>query len=267
MLVLVFSGYLYVTGPDSQGAMERIFTSGRLLLHKYALLKHITSVEERFLYISSCSRKCHSKGVVEDQPRTSREWDVLVARMTERAGLSEPQAKTITAHLQRNYLSQYPTMISGELMRFLKSHLWRFEFGDNDLYLDVIYVPELHSRMLPYLGAGGKVKKTRLRENTAFILLMNTHQGVIPSWDLAGMATLKFGELQVKAQQWEEIYEDGQRHHKEGALYFPSMDEGWEGVMEMVIDMPGLKKKVFQWKLPVPPFKGRYEKQLNKKMD
>ena len=31
-------------------------------------------------------------------------------------------------------------------MRFVRQHLWRSDFGDNDLFLDIIYVPREHLR-------------------------------------------------------------------------------------------------------------------------
>lgn len=257
LVVFVFSGYRFLGAPSPMTTTERIYSTGRLILHKHALVKRLKPVEKKLLYEASCVRKCHSRGVIEDAPRTAREWDWIVNRMQERASLSRPQTVAISEYLQENYLSTVPTILPEKVMRFMKKHLWKVDFGQGDLYLDLIYVPMIHRGLHSYLG----INETPVGESADFVVYINTHQSFIPPWDLKTLATVSTqGGKPVGASAWDVIFEDSQQHHRQGILSFPLTGEIRNASsMEISIKLPGLREKSFIWTLPVPPFEGDYE--------
>lgn len=253
---LVLGGFIYRIEPGPEGRIGYITTQGKLLLHRYSLVDRLSTEEAERLYQNSCTGSCHGADVVEKKPRTAGEWDWIVARMkvAERADLTEPEAKAIIEYLQKYYLSNVPTTLSEETMRFLKKHLWRMDFSESRLALDVIFIPRVHRSLMPYLA----FKSTpRDSDDSLFIIYLNVHTGVIPPWNLADMAVLKDGRGgEMKALDWEVLYEDGQKHHRQGILTFPRLrQESGEpgGTLEMTIQPPGMRKRVFRWSLPIPP--------------
>lgn len=136
-------------------------------------------------------------------------------------------------------------------MKFVKKYLWKSDFGENDLFLDVIYVPREHRRLLPYLG----VRKTSTDQEAAlFVIYINTHQGTVPPWNLAKMVTLHDNNGHTQnALGWEVLYHDGQSHHNQGNLIFPGIDTSKTTEMEIRMQLPGLGMRTFQWTLPIPP--------------
>jgi hypothetical protein len=127
------------------------------------------------------------------------------------------------------------------------------DFGDSDLYFDVILIPRIHRSLMPFLAFKSSPRES---DDLLFIVYVNTHSGVIPPWDLARIATLVDDQGHVlKAKAWEVLYEDGQQHHRQGILTFPGAtltDVKEEGGLEMEIAPPGMRKRVYRWDLPVP---------------
>ncbi len=252
---LVLGGFVYLMEPGPEGRLHVIQTAGKLLLHRYAIIESLSPAETKRLYDSSCTRKCHSRDVIELTPRTAREWEWIVARMAvaERADLTAPQAKAIVQYLQLNYLSNVPTVLPDETMRFLKKHLWRMDFGAGDIYFDIIYIPRVHRSLMPYLASNSAPRDS---DDTLFIVYVNTHSGVVPQWDLARIATLVDDEgHELRATGWEVLYEDGQHHHRQGILTFPGTGQDSNersGTLEVAIHPPGMRKRVYRWNLPVP---------------
>jgi hypothetical protein len=248
--LLVFI-YLFEMSPaEITATMGR---EGKFFLYKHALVEKLSPDERRQLYQSNCTRKCHSSDLIENNPRTAAEWDAVVSRMKapDRADLTDREAEVVTQYLQNNFLSNIPTALSEKTMKFLKKHLWKSDFGEGDLYLDVIYIPRTHISLLPFLVAGQKAPD---KKGAFFVLFLNTHQGTIPPWNIADMVTLRHGSGQLqKATDWQVLYEDGQHHHNQGLLTFPAFNESQSSSMEIVIHLPGLREETFQWKLPVPP--------------
>ena len=259
-------GFILLVEPGSEGRSAYLGSSGRLYLYQYGLLDQLPSKDIRRLYESVCTRKCHSRDVIEKTPRTAMEWERIVTRMRtseqagKRADISDREATTITEYLQRNFLSNVPTVLPEHVMRFLKKHLWRMDFGESDLYLDVILLPKKHRNLSPYLVMDRSPRKDA---GTLFVMYVNTHQAILPPWDLARMATLTrhdknradgHGVTTYEASAWEVLYEDGQLHHRQGILTFPRMEgNGEPETLEMTIRLPNMRKRVFQWSLPVPP--------------
>jgi len=250
-------GFAYMIEPGSEGRYHYIKASARLLLHKYGLAGALSTAETKRLYLSTCSRKCHGTDVIDRSPRTALEWEQIVARMgaPDRADLSATEARTIIEYLQRNHLSNVPTLLPDATMRSLKKHLWRLDFGESDVYFDIIYIPRDYRSLMPYLAF--KSAPTR-SDNSLFIVYVNTHSGVVPDWNLAKIVTLRIeGGEQRKALGWEVLYEDGQQHHKQGILTFPALgrdEETRPGLMELLIRPRGMRERAFAWRLPVPDF-------------
>ncbi len=188
------------------------------------------------------------------------EWEWIVSRMKgpKRADITEGQAKVITEYLQKNFLSNVPTILPEKVMRFLKKHLWRSDFGESDLYLDLIYIPRQHRELIRYLVVNSSETGS---DDILVVVYVNTHQGVIPRWDIAEMATLRDNNgREVGARTWKVLYEDGQKHHQQGILSFPDiLGEGdvVQSSMEIVIRLPGMRERIFQWDLSIPAFEGK----------
>ncbi len=253
-VLALFLLFMYLADMPPKQLAGNIYTEGKLFLYKQNMIKKLSPGEMTQLYQATCTRQCHSKDVIEDRPRTALEWEWIVTRMKapDRAGISDRHADAITRYLQEHYLSNVPTVLPAKTMRFIKRHLWKSDFGDSDLYLDIIYIPRAHLSLLPYLVSSNMPKQ---KTGATFIVYINTHQGTIPPWDLAEMSTLHDGNGNTQAATgWEVLYEDGQNHHKQGILTFTAIDEEKPAIMDVTIHLPGMRERIFQWPLPIAGF-------------
>src|SRR3990167_6048275 len=150
----ILLAFMYLTGQTPEAAINNIQREGKFFLYKHNLVEKLSSREITLLYQSTCTRKCHGKDVIEKKPRTAAEWEAVMTRMkaSDRAGITDRHAETITRYLQSNFLSNVPTVLPEKTMKFVKLHLWRSDFGESDLFLDLIYIPYEHRKLLPYLG-------------------------------------------------------------------------------------------------------------------
>lgn len=250
---IIFLVFMYLTDQTPRDVINDIYNTGKLSLYKYGMVEKLSASETKRLYQNTCTRKCHGKDVIEKKPRTAAEWESVITRMKapDRAGITDRHAEAITRYLQSHFLSNVPTVLPEKTMKFVKKHLWKSDFGESDLFLDVIYVPREHLSLLPYLG----VRKTPSDQQTAlFIVYINTHQGTVPPWNLAKMVTLHINNGHAQdAIGWEVLYLDGQSHHNQGKLTFPDIDIDKTTEMEIKMSLPGLGVRTFQWSLPVPP--------------
>ncbi|MDH4216624.1 MAG: hypothetical protein OEV23_07005 [Gallionella sp.] len=250
---ILFFAFMYLTEQAPQDVIDDVYTAGTLSLYKYGMVEKLTAAEIRKLYQETCTRKCHGKDVIEKNRRTAFEWENVVNRMKapDRADIADRYAETITHYLQNNFLSNVPTVLPENTMKFVKRHLWKSDFGESDLFLDVIYVPREHLRLLPYLGVRNIPQD---QQAAIFIVYINTHQGTVPPWNLAEMVTLHDNHgLKQKATGWEVLYQDGQRHHNQGTLVFPAPDANITAELEIQMRLPGLEMRKFLWNLPIPP--------------
>jgi hypothetical protein len=246
---------MYLNEQNPSEMFTELYSDGRLFLYKHDLIEELTSKEMTMLYKTTCTRRCHSSDVVETRPRTALEWDWIMTRMKapDRANINDHHATAITRYLQEFYLSNVPTIMPEKTMRFVKRYLWQSDFGENDLYLDIIYLPHLHQSLLPYLIATNSPPVTN---DTIFIIFINTHQGEIPPWNLEEMVTLgNGGNSSLKPTGWKLIYEDGQGHHKQGILTFPAIDDSQTTTLDINVKLPGVRERIFQWNLPIPLYR------------
>lgn len=250
---ILLLAFVYLTEQAPDVFVNDVYNAGKLSLYKYGMVEKLSSKEVKRLYQDTCTRKCHGKDVIEKKPRTAAEWESVINRMKapDRAGISDRHAEAITHYLQSNFLSNVPTVLPEKTMKFVKKYLWKSDFGESDLFLDVIYVPREHRSLLPYLG----VRKTSSDQQAAlFIVYINTHQGTVPPWNLAKMVTLRDNSGQTQnAIGWEVLYHDGQSHHNQGKLTFPDIDINKTTEMEIIMNLPGLGMRTFQWSLSIPP--------------
>lgn len=244
---------MYLTDQAPKDVTNGIQNSGKLFLYKYGMVEKLSSTEIKRLYLDTCTRRCHGKDVIEKKPRTAAEWESVVTRMKapDRAGIADRYAETITHYLQNNFLSNVPTVLPEKTMKFLKRYLWKSDFGESDLFLDIIYVPREHLSLLPYLGVRNPPHD---KQTAIFVIYLNTHQGLLPPWALAETTTIhdNNGHSQ-KASKWDVLYKDGQQHHNQGVLTFSNIDLSKTTELEIKMNLPGLGIRTFQWGLPVPP--------------
>ena len=245
--------FMYLTGQTPGAVIDNLQREGKFFLYQHNMVEKLSSREIALFYQGTCTRKCHGKDVIEKKPRTAAEWESVVTRMKapDRAGITDRHADTITRYLQSHFLSNVPTVLPEKTMKFLKKHLWRMDFGESDLFLDVIYIPREHLSLLRYLGVRDVPPD---RQAALFVVYINTHQGSVPPWNLAEMATLQDGNGHTQnATSWEMLYQDSQSHHKQGLLAFPNIDTSKVTDLEIKMKLPGLGIRTFQWSLPVPP--------------
>jgi len=249
---ILFLVFMYLTEQSPAGMVNDIHRAGRFFMYGHGMIERLSSDETKHLYLDTCTRKCHGKDVIEKKHRTAAEWDAVVTRMKapERAGIADRHAEAIARYLQSHFLSNVPTVLPEKTMKFLKQHLWRMDFGESDLFLDIIYIPREHYGLLPYLGVR---KAPSDRQAAFFVVYINTHQGLVPQWDFAELSTLHDNKGHSQnAIKWEVIYRDGQQHHNQGNLIFSGADIGEATEMEIKMRLPGFGIKTFQWNLPVP---------------
>jgi hypothetical protein len=266
LAMTAFTGYIVINfGPDNVELSERIKTAGRLFAFSNSLTDKITKQDKALLFEINCKNRCHSVSAVEEHPRSSREWSLVVSKMLERSKINKRVADSIAEHLSDNYLSTVPTIMSDELMSFLKRNLWRIDLGSNDLYLDIIYIPKNQRGLLPYLGINDTSEYDLADDDTLFVVYINTHQSTLPPWELDKATTLAFNNKTISAKDWFVSYEDTQQHHREGLLVLPKLKTQTNKeplTIMMTIKLDGMRKKEFSWILPVPEFKGSYENRL-----
>jgi hypothetical protein len=247
-----FAAIAFLTEQRPQAALEAARSALIVFLYERGVVGELTPAEAARLYRDSCTRKCHGKDVVEGKPRTAAEWETVLSRMAapDRAALGDRAAGAVTRHLQTHFLSNVPTVLPDAIMRFVRKHLWRSDFGEGDLFLDLVHVPREHGRLLPYLGVRDVEPPPR---GALFVVFLNTHRGSVPPWNLAEMATLRAGDGQSQAASgWKVLYGDAQQHHRQGLLRFDDANIHDAGEVEVRLDLPGLGTRTFLWHLPVP---------------
>ncbi|MBI5682603.1 MAG: hypothetical protein HZC45_05505 [Deltaproteobacteria bacterium] len=238
------------TSPVSKG--EFIYTKTRLALFRHTGLNTLKEGDERLLYESSCARKCHSRDVVERTRHTAREWEAVIQRMrfVNKADVREKEGRVILKYLQKNFLSSTPTILSPEANKYLKQYLWRSDFGESDLYVDIIYTPVVYHTLT---SGTGEALGYKVDEYAVFMVYLNTHQSKLLPFQMENLTILRDETgKEYKPISWKVTYESGDLHHREGVLVFPKVKTD-KGFLEIVLkDLPGQKERLFRWDLPIP---------------
>lgn len=248
------AAFFLLVNPAPLTRGEYLGALARITVFRHSSFVKLDEREIKTLFRWSCTGKCHGAEPIETTRHTSREWQSIIERMRFKNGapITARQQKVLVEYLLKNYGSNVPTILSPEANRFLKRYLWKSDFGESDLYVDVIYTPEAYFDIL-----GGALEKKRhgAGRYTVFMVYLNTHQDRLKHYPLDEMALLKTPSGELKPVDWKLIYVSGDDHHMEGVLKFETLGGG-SGDMELVLsDLPGQKERRFYWTLPIPDIK------------
>jgi len=252
LLFLAFAAFMILVRTAPLSRTEFVATYLHLKAFKWGLVG-LDDQGTKTLYKWSCVAVCHGAEAIENSRHTSREWRSIVERMRTKNGASinKREEDAIVRYLEKNHGSNVPTILSPEANKFLKRYLWKSDFGESDVYVDVIYSPPEYFEIM---GGALQGQEYEVGKYLVFMVYLNTHQGELEPWELKKLVTLKGPDGVSKSPiDWRVIYESGDKHHLEGVLRFDSGPDAGTGTMELTLrDLPGQKERVFLWQLPIP---------------
>ncbi len=249
---LALAAFLFLVDTSPVGKMDYLYEIGKLNVFRYSGLGSLTDAEIKMLYKDTCTRKCHSRDVVERSAHNIREWEEIIGRMrsSNKAKVTKNEAIVIATYLTKHYGSNIPTILTAEGGKYLKKYLWRSDFGESDLYVDVIYTP---IEYFNFAGGSSEIEGYRADKYTLFKVYLNTHQNKLAPFPLEKLAVLKANNgTEFRPILWKVIYESGDYHHREGLLVFKKVDGSSAFMTVSLMDLPGQKERLFQWDLPIP---------------
>lgn len=252
IMSLALATFLILVDTSPMGKMEYLFQLGKLNLYRYTGVGNLSDPEIRLIYEGSCTGKCHSRDVVERSAHNVREWEEIVGRMrtANKANVTSHEARVITTYLTKRYGSNIPTILTLEGGKYLKKYLWRSDFGESDLYVDVIYTP---MQYFNFIGGSSVVEGYDAGKYMLFKVYINTHQNKLAPYPIEKLAILKTSDgKEARLALWKVIYESADYHHREGMLAFERIEDGPASISISLMDLPGQKERIFQWDLPIP---------------
>ncbi len=252
LAVLAFMLFLILVDTSPMGKTEYLLQTGKLTLFRYAGIGSLDDRELKIVYEGACTRKCHSRDVVERSAHNAREWEEIINRMggVNGARITRSEAGVIAAYLAKRYGSNIPTILSPEGGKYLKKHLWRSDFGESDLYVDIIYTPVEY---FDIAGGSREVEGYNAEKYAVFTVYLNTHQDRLAPYPLDQLASLTTGKgASSEPLLWKVVYESGDYHHRESVLIFKKAGEDSRAMTLVLRDLPGRKERLFEWKLPIP---------------
>ena len=252
LAALALATFLILVDTSPMGRMEYLFETGRLTLFRYTGLGNMSDRDLKLIYEGRCTRKCHSRDVVERSAHNVREWEEIIGRMraVNKANVTDSEATVITAYLTKRFGSNIPTILTAEGGKYLKKYLWRSDFGESDLYVDIIYTPKEYFN---FIGGDSAVEGYEADRYTLFKVYINTHQNKLAPYPLERLAILKTGNgKEYKPELWKVLYESADYHHREGMFVFKGVDTNATSMSLSLMDLPGQKERIFQWDLPIP---------------
>lgn len=256
LLFFAFAAFMLLVRTAPLSRTEFVATYIELKAFKYGIAE-LDENGRKTLYKWSCVAVCHGAEAIENTRHTSREWRTIVERMRTKNGASinRREEDEIVRYLEKNLGSNVPTILSPEANRFLKRYLWKSDFGESDLYVDIIYSPVEYFDIMGGILQG---REYEAGEYLVFMVYLNTHQGQLEPWELEKLVTLRGADGTVHSPvDWRVVYESGDKHHLEGVLRFEKGSDAGSGFMEIALkDLPGQKERVFRWDLPVPSLRG-----------
>lgn len=249
-LALMLFLILVDTSPMSK--TEYLLQVGKFSLFRYAGVGSLDDREIELIYKGACTRKCHSRDVVERSAHTAREWEDIINRMggINGASITKSEIMVITPYLAKRYGSNIPTVLSEQGGKYLKKHLWRSDFGESDLYVDLIYTPLEYFKVV---GGSSKVGAYEAGDHLIFKVYLNTHQNKLDVYPLDKLAVLKTDDgKKIRPLLWKVVYDSSDFHHREGLLVFNKTGGDATSITVALNDLPGQKERLFQWRLPIP---------------
>lgn len=251
-VLLVFAAYLFLVDTSPMGKMEYLAETGKFTIFRYTGYGDLDDHEIKRMYENGCTRKCHSRDVIERTVHTAKEWEDIVNRMrtVNNASVTDAEAAAVTAYLAKRYGSNIPTILSVEGGRYLKKYLWRSDFGEEDLYVDIIYSPVEYFKVI---GGRSIVEGFSTKEYELFKVYINTHQNKLDKTPLDKLAILTTNEgKEYRPERWVIIYESGDSHHREALLVFKKIDESTSSFAIGIEGLPGRNVRLFDWEVPIP---------------
>ncbi len=252
LVSLAFMLFLILVDTTPMSKTDYLAQTAKLSLFRYAGLGSLDDREIELVYKGACTRKCHSRDVVERSAHSAREWEDIINRMggINGASITKSETSVITAYLAKRYGSNIPTVLSEQGGKYLKKHLWRSDFGESDLYVDLIYTPVEYFKVV---GGSSKVEGYGAGEYILLKVYLNTHQNKLDVYPLDKLAILKTDDgKELRPLLWKVVYDSSDFHHREGLLVFDKAGRDAASITVALNDLPGQKERLFQWKLPIP---------------
>lgn len=252
LAVLAFMLFFILVDTSPMGKAEYLLQASKLTLFRYAGIGTLDDRELKIVYEGACTRRCHSRDVVERSAHSAREWEEIINRMRgiNEARITNSEAEVVTAFLAKRYGSNIPTILSPEGGKYLKKNLWRSDYGESDLYVDIIYTPLEYFKIV---GGSSIVEGYNADKYAVFTVYLNTHQDRLGVFPLDQLASLKIEDgKSSEPLLWKVVYESGDYHHREGVLVFKKVREDAGEMTLSLKDLPGQKERLFLWKLPIP---------------
>src|SRR4030066_1852860 len=81
LAALALATFLILVDTSPMGRMEYLFEIGRLTLFRYTGHGNMKDRDVKLIYEGRCTRKCHSRDVVERSAHNVREWEEIIGRM------------------------------------------------------------------------------------------------------------------------------------------------------------------------------------------
>src|SRR4030065_2414040 len=81
---LALATFLILVDTSPMGRMEYLFEIGRLTVFRYTGLGKMNDRDVKLIYEGRCTRKCHSRDVVERSAHNVREWEEIIGRLRAR---------------------------------------------------------------------------------------------------------------------------------------------------------------------------------------
>ncbi len=261
MLVIIIAGIgIFLTmSLGATSASGDISSVGRMMLFRYGIVKSIAPKDERFIFEYNCFKRCHSRDVIDRANHTPFEWAAVVDRMrsANNVELKDREAAVIIRHLQTTRLPLVSSLSSDIVQKMFKQ-LWKSDFGEGDVYIDVVYsTPEYFKAT----GALSHLERFKADEYLVFLINLTVHTGKLAPYKIDELAVIRDdkGREIRPVEGWEIIFETGDNHHREGIIRFPKKDSAGKPVIdkdtksfELIIkDVARIKQRVFKWELPI----------------
>ncbi len=261
VLILIITGIVVFLSfsLSATSASGDISSVGRMMFFRYGIAKNLTPQDEKFIFEYNCFKRCHSRDVIDRANHTPFEWAAVVDRMrnANNVELKDREAAVIIRHLQTTRLPLVSSLSSDIVQKMFKQ-LWKSDFGEGDVYIDVVYsTPEYFKAT----GALAHLERFKADEYLVFLINLTVHTGKLAPYRMDELAVLRDDKgREIKpVEGWEIIFETGDNHHREGIIRFPKKDLSGRPVIdkdtksfELIIkDVARIRQRVFKWELPI----------------
>jgi len=261
VLILIITGIVVFLSfsLSATSASGDISSVGRMMFFRYGIAKNLTPQDEKFIFEYNCFKRCHSRDVIDRANHTPFEWAAVVDRMrnVNKVKLKDREAAVIIRHLQTTRLPLVSSLSSDIVQKMFKQ-LWKSDFGEGDVYIDVVYST---SEYFKATGALAHLERFKADEYLVFLINLTVHTGKLAPYRMDELTVMRDdkGREIMPVEGWEIIFETGDNHHREGIIRFPKKDSSGKPVIdkdtksfELIIkDVARIKQRIFKWDLPI----------------